>query len=85
MPPSYRWVLTHAGADTGHYARNDQLIGQRAMCGKAFIGPNWEGPMDEYDRPAGVLACGPCVVEKMAETGQIKLVRRTPRLMRPQD
>lgn len=83
MSQSYRWVLTHAEADTGHYARADQRVGQRAMCGEAIIGLDWAGPMDEYDRPSGVLACGPCVVEKMAETGQIKLVRPTGRRVIP--
>lgn len=83
MPQSYRWVLTSTEAGTGHYARNDQRPGQRAMCGEVIVGPNWEGPMDEFDRPTGVLVCGPCVVEKMAEAGQIKLVRTTGRRMIP--
>jgi hypothetical protein len=83
MSQNYRWVLTHAEADTGHYARADQQPGHRSMCGEATIGPDWNGPVDEYDRPAGVLACGPCVVEKMADAGQIKLVRTTGRRMIP--
>lgn len=74
----HRWVHEADSRSRAHYAPPGASPGTFAVCQEARIGPDWSGEIDEFGSPLRIHRCGDCVKGKMADTGEIKMLVRTP-------